>query len=137
MTLAQVLIAVAGILLVIAAFFALWRLAKGPTSLDRGIASDVIVAILIAAVAGHSMWTHTSFGLLVILVLSLVGLTGAVGLARLITRAAQNRALYDARDAANGADHGGPDAAHGPDAPTSTDTPNNTDAPNGKGGEQR
>lgn len=94
MTLTQVLIAVAGALLLVAALLALWRLAKGPTSLDRGVASDLIIAVLIASVGAHAMWTRTSLGLLLILVLSLLGFTGAVGLARLITGAARNQSLY-------------------------------------------
>lgn len=96
MTTAQILIALAGILLVVAAAFALWRLAKGPTTLDRGVASDVLIAVLIGAVATHAAWTRTSLGLVVILVLSLLGFTGAVGLARLITTSARDRSLFDA-----------------------------------------
>lgn len=94
MTVPQVLIALAGAFLLVAALLALWRLAKGPTSLDRGVASDLMIAVLIASVAAHAMWTRTSQGLLLILVLSLLGFTGAVGLARLITGAARNQSLY-------------------------------------------
>ena len=94
MTAQQVLIVVAGVVLVAAACLALWRLAKGPTSLDRGVASDVLIAVLVAAVAAHALWTRTSLGLLVILVLSLLGFTGAVGLARLVSRATGNESLY-------------------------------------------
>lgn len=96
MTIPQVLIVVAGCLLVVSALLALWRLAKGPTALDRGVASDVVIAILIASIAAHALWTRTSLGLLIILVLSLLGFTGAVGLARLITRAARDRSLFGA-----------------------------------------
>ena len=94
MTFAQVLILVAGAMLMCAGLLALWRLATGPTSLDRAIASDVVLAVLIASVAAHALWTRTSVGLLVILVLSLLGFTGAVGLARLITGAAHQRWQY-------------------------------------------
>lgn len=83
MTLAQGLIAVAGVLFTVAALFALWRLAKGPTTLDRGIAADVMIAVLIGGVAAHAMWTRSPLGLLVVFVMSLVGFTGAVALARL------------------------------------------------------
>lgn len=99
MTVPQVLIAVAGVLLAAAALLAVWRLARGPSSLDRAVASDVMLAVLIASVAAHAMWTRTSLGLLVILVLSLLGFTGAVGIARLITGAARNRTLFDRSEA--------------------------------------
>lgn len=94
MTVAQVIIALAGLLLVAAALFALWRLAQGPTSLDRGVAADVVIAVLIAAVAAHAMWTRTSLGLLLILVLSLLGFTGAVGLAKLIAGMARDQRAF-------------------------------------------
>ena len=79
------LILVAVAVLVVSALFALYRLAKGPTGLDRGVASDVVLAVLIAGIATHAIVTRTSVGLIVILVLSLLGFTSAVGLARLIT----------------------------------------------------
>lgn len=79
------LILVAMAVLVVSALFALYRLAKGPTGLDRGVASDVVLAVLIAGIAAHAIVTRTSVGLIVILVLSLLGFTSAVGLARLIT----------------------------------------------------
>lgn len=110
MTIAQVLIAAAGVLLVAAALFALWRIAYGPTGLDRGVAADVVIAVLIAGVAAHAMWTRTSLGLLVILVLSLLGFTGAVGLAKLIAGVARDQRAFhvavptepDADEAASG-----------------------------------
>lgn len=81
----QVLIGASGVLLVVSALLALVRLAKGPTGLDRGVASDVVIAVLIAGIATYTMATRTEVALIVILVLSMVGFTSAVGLARLIT----------------------------------------------------
>lgn len=100
------LVAVSSVVLVVAAMLALYRLAVGPTGLDRGVASDVVLAVMIAGIGAHAIATGTSVGLIVILVLSLVGFTTAVGLARLITGAsarerrfleAEARAAHDAR----------------------------------------
>lgn len=100
------LVVVSSVVLVVAALLALYRLAVGPTGLDRGVASDVVLAVMIAAIGAHAIATGTSVGLIVILVLSLVGFTTAVGLARLITGAsarerrfleAEARAAHDAR----------------------------------------
>ncbi len=100
------LIVAAGAILIISAMMALYRLAIGPTGLDRGVASDVVLAVLIASICLHAIVTRTSVGLIVILVLSLVGFTSAVGLARLITGAsarerrfleAEARAAHEAR----------------------------------------
>lgn len=99
-------IVAAVLLLIVSALLALYRLAIGPTGLDRGVASDVILAVLIAGICTHAIVTRTSVGLIVILVLSLVGFTSAVGLARLITGAsarerrfleAEARAAHEAR----------------------------------------
>ncbi|QTE24992.1 hypothetical protein J4N02_10530 [Propioniciclava sp. MC1595] len=100
------LVAVSSVVLVVAAMLALYRLAVGPTGLDRGVASDVVLAVMIAGIGAHAIATGTSVGLIVILVLSLVGFTTAVGLARLITGAsarerrfleAEARAAHEAR----------------------------------------
>lgn len=100
------LVAVSSVVLVVAALLALYRLAVGPTGLDRGVASDVVLAVMIAGIGAHAIATGTSVGLIVILVLSLVGFTTAVGLARLITGAsarerrfleAEARAAHEAR----------------------------------------
>lgn len=100
------LVVVSSVVLVVAAMLALYRLAVGPTGLDRGVASDVVLAVMIAGIGAHAIATGTSVGLIVILVLSLVGFTTAVGLARLITGAsarerrfleAEARAAHEAR----------------------------------------
>ena len=61
------------------------------------IASDVLIAVLIASICAHAVWFRTSVALIIILVLSLVGFTTAVGLARLITGAtARERSFLEA-----------------------------------------
>ena len=45
------LVAVSSVVLVVAALLALYRLAVGPTGLDRGVASDVVLAVMIAAIS--------------------------------------------------------------------------------------
>ena len=100
------LVAVSSVVLVVAALLALYRLAGGPTGLGRGVASPVVRAVVSAGIGAHAIATGTSDGLIDILVLSLVGFTTAVGLARLITGAsarerrfleAEARAAHDAR----------------------------------------
>lgn len=81
----EVLIALSIVVLVAAVLLTMFRLAKGPTGLDRGISADVLISVLIAGIATHAIVMRTSVGLVMILMLSLVGFTGAVALARLIT----------------------------------------------------
>lgn len=73
------------VLLLAAAGFAIYRMAIGPTSLDRSVASDVMIAILIAGTGLYTVTSGNALGMPVLLVLSLLGFTAAVGMARLIS----------------------------------------------------
>lgn len=71
-------------MLMAAAVLVLWRLVQGPTSLDRIVAGDVIIAIVIASVGLYSVLADNTTGLPILLGLSLVGFSAAVAVARLI-----------------------------------------------------
>lgn len=71
-------------MLAVAACLVLWRLVQGPTALDRIVAGDVIVAIVIASVGLYSALADNTTGLPILLGLSLVGFSAAVAVARLI-----------------------------------------------------
>ena len=58
----QVLVGVAAVLLLASALLVLYRIAAGPDGLDRVVASDVGVAILIAAVAAEAIWNRAFWG---------------------------------------------------------------------------
>ena len=73
-------------MLAVAAALVVARMARGPGSLDRVIAADVLVAVVIAGAAAEAVDSHRSTSLLVILVLSLLGFTGSVSVARLVAR---------------------------------------------------
>ncbi len=90
-------IGVAGALLIVAAGLVLWRMAVGPSALDRIVGSDVMVGIVIAAVGLYSVIAHNSTGLPILLGLSLVGFSGAVGVARLIASPSTIRRRFDRR----------------------------------------
>ena len=65
-----------------AALLALLRAAKGPTMLDRVIALDVIVAIVVIGLAVEAAANRHATTLPVIVVLALVGFVGSVSVAR-------------------------------------------------------
>lgn len=75
----------AAAMLAVAACLVLWRLVAGPTALDRIVAGDVIIAVVIASVALYSVLADNTTGLPILLVLSLVGFSAAVAVARLIS----------------------------------------------------
>lgn len=100
MTIVSALHVASLVLLVGAATLALFRMAEGPTSLDRSIASDVLIAILLAGVGLYTIHFENSHGLTIMVVLSLLGFTAAVGMARLLAnRSDQVRVLRDRRTA--------------------------------------
>lgn len=94
-----IVIAAAVVMLVIAACLVLWRMVQGPSQLDRIVAADVMVAIVIAGVAIYTVVADNSTGLPILLVLSLVGFSGAVAVARLISSPSTIRRRFDRRQA--------------------------------------
>ncbi len=82
-----------------AAWLVIWRMVKGPSSLDRIISADVMVAVVIAAVGVYTVTAGNATGLPILLCLSLVGFTGAVGVARLIASNTSVRRAFDRRRA--------------------------------------
>lgn len=82
-----------------AAALALWRIVAGPTALDRIISSDVLVAVVVASVGLIAVMSGNGTGLPILLSLSLLGFTGAVGVARLAASASAIRRTFDRRQA--------------------------------------
>ncbi len=77
-----VFIWISGIQLTIAAFATLYRVLLGPTLLDRVLAIDVLLAILVAALCLIMVARDTYYFVLVLLALSMVGFVGSVTVAR-------------------------------------------------------
>ncbi len=85
--------------LFVAGCLVIWRMVRGPTSLDRIIAADVLVAIAVAAVAVYTIVSGNRTGLPILLSLSLVGFTAAVAVARLLASNTSVRRAFDRRRA--------------------------------------
>lgn len=69
-------------MLFVAALCVLVRITVGPTVLDRAVALDMFVALGICALAIEAAWNRHTFTLPVLLVLTLLGFVGSVGVAR-------------------------------------------------------
>ena len=95
----NVILGIAVTMLAISAVLTLWRMVTGPTTLDRIISADVMVAVVIASVAIYSVIAGNSTGLPILLGLSLIGFTGAVGVARLIASNERVQRLFEKRQA--------------------------------------
>ena len=82
--LTDVLLSIATVMLLISALIVVGRIAHGPSQLDRSAAADLMVAIVIAGIGLWASWTHRTTELNVLLLLSMLGFTSAVAVARMV-----------------------------------------------------
>ncbi|OYD68605.1 monovalent cation/H+ antiporter complex subunit F [Rhodococcus sp. OK302] len=73
---------VSGVILVIAALLTTFRLIDGPSSLDRLVALDTIVAVAICGLAVWAAYSADTTIIPAIVALALVGFIGSVSVAR-------------------------------------------------------
>jgi multicomponent Na+:H+ antiporter subunit F len=75
------------VLLAVGAALTMIRVVRGPSVLDRIVATDVLLAIVVMAVAVLAAVTGDATALPILAVLSILGFTGSVSVARFATRA--------------------------------------------------
>lgn len=80
----QIVAVIAGVLFGVAALCALYRIVRGPTVLDRVIASDVLVATVICALGAEMAFNDHTDTLPVLLVLALFAVLGSLSVARFL-----------------------------------------------------
>ncbi|KGN31015.1 hypothetical protein N802_05265 [Knoellia sinensis KCTC 19936] len=73
-------------LLAVGGALCLYRMVRGPSMLDRTVATDVFVASTVGAVGVHAAVGRYSTTVSVLLALSLVGFLGSVSIARFAAR---------------------------------------------------
>ncbi|AQP48677.1 hypothetical protein BW730_15365 [Tessaracoccus aquimaris] len=81
----ETILSIAAVVLFVSAMIGVNRIAVGPTQLDRSIAADLIVAVVVAALGLWAVWTELSTELLVLVLLSMLGFTSAVSIARMVS----------------------------------------------------
>lgn len=77
-----VIFAVIAVCLGLSALLAVVRIIRGPSVLDRTVATEVLVSTIVCALGALTVFSHTSTTLPVLISLSLVGFLGAVAVAR-------------------------------------------------------
>lgn len=75
-----------GLLLAAAAAMALYRIARGPSILDRMIASDMLLTTIICAMGAEMAYNGHTRNLTAMLVLAATAFLGAVVVARYVSR---------------------------------------------------
>lgn len=81
----QIILSIAAVVLFVSAMIGVNRIAAGPSQLDRSIAADLIVAVVVAALGLWTVWTDLSTELLILVLLSMLGFTSAVSVARMVS----------------------------------------------------
>jgi multicomponent Na+:H+ antiporter subunit F len=80
----DVVLAIAGVLLVVAASLTLIRIVRGPGPADRVVATDVLITTVAGSLAVAAAINHDRSTLVVIVVLSLLAFAGTVSMARFV-----------------------------------------------------
>jgi len=75
---------VAGMLFALSGLFSVYRIVRGPSVLDRVIASDVLVATVICALGAEMALNRHTDNLPVLLVLALFAVLGSLSVARFL-----------------------------------------------------
>lgn len=73
-------------LLFTAVALALVRIVRGPTTLDRIVAVDLLLAVVVCAIAAEAAYTRDATSLPILVVLSILGFIGSVSVARFSPR---------------------------------------------------
>ncbi|MBD7958437.1 sodium:proton antiporter [Microbacterium sp. Sa4CUA7] len=74
-----VVFAVSGVLTV-------WRIIKGPSILDRAVASDVLMTLVMCLLGADMAINHHTRTLPVLLIIAAVGVFGSISIARFVAR---------------------------------------------------
>ncbi|MCG8656441.1 monovalent cation/H+ antiporter complex subunit F [Yimella sp. NH-Cas1] len=92
---AHVIIGIAAVVLFASALIAVGRIAHGPSQLDRSVAADLMVAVVIASVGLWAAYSDSSTEINVLLLLSMLGFTSAVAVSRMVADRMVSRRRYE------------------------------------------
>ena len=82
-------VVIAGTMFGLGALFAAIRLVRGPTQIDRAVALDVMLAIVVGVIVLSAAVSDSSITLVIAVVVSLLGFNGSASLAKLMPRDSQ------------------------------------------------
>ncbi|MDN5764215.1 MAG: monovalent cation/H+ antiporter complex subunit F [Humibacillus sp.] len=107
--------AAAMLMLGAAAALVLVRIYRGPNNLDRIIATEILLIIVIAGIAMEAVWHRTSTSLPLLMILGLVSFVGGVAVTRFMATGTNDTedaaGAGDPVDGADAGDSGGTGAA--------------------------
>ena len=86
MTLMNVVLVLVGVLLTAAALMALYRIVRGPSLLDRMIASDMLLTTIILVVGTEMVYNQHTRNIPMMLVLAAIAIFATVAVARYVSK---------------------------------------------------
>ena len=92
----NIILSIAAIVLAVSAMIGVNRIAAGPSQLDRSVAADLIVAVVVASLGLWTVWIDLSTELMVLVLLSMIGFSRAVSVARMVNDRMATRRRYTA-----------------------------------------
>lgn len=87
----NVLLLAVYIIFAVAALLTLWRIVIGPSILDRAVASDVLLTLVMCVLGAEMAINHHTRTLPVLLIIAAVGVFGSISIARFVARRDQDR----------------------------------------------
>lgn len=69
-----------------AALLTLWRIITGPSILDRAVAADVLMTLVLCALGAEMAINHHTRTLPLLLIVAAVGVFGSISIARFVAR---------------------------------------------------
>lgn len=81
----NVILFIGAMFLAISAVVAIYRIAVGPSQLDRSLGSDLVVAVVIGSIGAWAVFRRQDTEMVILLAMSMLGFTGAVSIARLVS----------------------------------------------------
>lgn len=97
MTVNAVLIAAIAVVFAAAALLAIIRMIKGPSILDRAIASDVLLSEVLCILGAEAVINKHMYTLPIMLMISATGILGTVAVARFVARRDRAKLREDER----------------------------------------
>ena len=70
----------------VASLLTLWRIVIGPSILDRAVASDVLLTLVMCVLGADMAINHHTRTLPVLLIIAAVGVFGSISIARFVAR---------------------------------------------------
>ncbi|ALJ18498.1 monovalent cation/H+ antiporter complex subunit F [Microbacterium sp. No. 7] len=82
----SVLLLVIYVVFALAALLTVWRIITGPSILDRAVASDVLMTLVLCVLGADMAINHHTRSLPVLLIIAAVGVFGSISIARFVAR---------------------------------------------------